>query len=209
MPKLDVINLLIKQKIIFYEHALFLSMNEKIFKKKQKLFAKCVEEVKVTEKGMYYGILKLKIPEYERTKEVYTARSVTKSTLHKIGQLNKKEERFDYLALKPNGTVLIKMVSYPVYKKIDLRALFTMSRRYGTKTIEKKLSKLIAYGTSFQWLLAFKNLWQFAIAAQFSSFREFKNFLGFDFINDKKFYSLILKEDRIDSLFIRLFRACS
>jgi hypothetical protein len=179
-------------------------MKNEIFKKKKKLFAKCVEEVKVTPKGMYYGITKLETPDYENHVEVYTARSVTKTTLHKIGKVHKQKEKFDCLALKPNGTILLKTTYYPVYTKIDLHVLFTMNRRYGRAKIEKKLAHLIAYGTSFEWMLPFKNLWQFAITSEFSSFKDFKNFLGFDFINERDFLFFILKEDKIDSLLIRL-----
>lgn len=179
-------------------------MNKKIVENKKKLFAKCVEEVKITSKGMYYGVVKLETSEYEENKEYYTVHSVTKSTLHKIGQINEKQTKNNYLALKPNGTVLIKLASYPVYKKLDLHTFFLMYRRYRRATLEKKIAKLIAYGTSFEWLLEFKELWLFTIAAEFSSFREFKNFLGFSFLDTKQFLSFISKENRIDSLFIRL-----
>ncbi len=179
-------------------------MEKEKLEKKRKLFEKCVEEVKVTKKGMYYGVIKLEYSEYENSDEVYTARSVTKLTLHKIGQPTKEKAKKDYLALKPNGTVLIKTSTYPIYKKLDLNTFFYMERKYRQENIERDVSNLIVYGTSQEWLLEFRILWQFAIVAEFSSFKLFKNFLGFDFISTKKFISLITIEDRINASIIRL-----
>ncbi len=177
-------------------------MNKNIIDKKRKLFKNCVEEIEITEKGTYQGIIKSRMPKF--TEEVYNARTVTKSTLYKIGKTYIKKRKEDYLALKPNGTVLIKTAHYPIYKKLDLYLLSTMSRVFDGTNIEKKIANVVAYGTSFQWLLSFKNLWYFSIAAEFSSLKEFKNFLGFDFLNSKQFLLVILKEGNIDSLFIQL-----
>lgn len=123
-------------------------------------------KVHISEKGNPYIYLD-DAPVSER---VYSARTVTKATAHKIG------EKYSY----PNGNRSMILLTD------NSRFLYYDNRRW-TSPSKQLTPQFYYFNRKCSWLLTYPSLREFRICEQFSSLREFMRYLGLDFLTESEF----------------------
>lgn len=122
----------------------------------------------------------------ENKRIVYTGRSVTKNTIDKLGTVNEftKSQGGVVFLLKPTGALKCRVGGQ--WRNVSLKLIDNhfVSESY------KDIVSLFFIGRKYEWMKDYKRLWKYRFFQSFNSLKEAKNFLGFDFINNKDFYKL-------------------
>jgi hypothetical protein len=168
-------------------------MLKKIVNKRVEMFKQIFPEYETSKKGnLYY-----KLNPYQSEKQLpYTGFSVTKGTYKKMGQrttYNKGECDAIFLIKPDTGKMLIKrryLRNYKIMTLKDVRDLPVVAPTF-------------FIGRKFEYAKDYPILWKYPLTQNFTSLKELKNFLGFDFINNKQFYSMFQEDEARD--YLKLF----
>lgn len=158
-------------------------MLKKIREKRIQFFKKSFPDYKISDKGNYWVKIGASV---ENKRIIYTGRSVTKNTIDKLGTINEftKSEGGVVFVLKPTGALKCRVGGQ--WRNLSLKLIDNhfVSESY------KGIIDLFFIGRKYEWMKDYRRLWKYRFFQSFNSLKEAKNFLGFDFINNKDFYQL-------------------
>lgn len=159
-------------------------MLKKIVTKRVSLFKKSFPVYETSTKGNLYHRLNPSTVEHQLN---FTGFSATKAQLKKIGTVEKyitKTEDALFLIVPETGKFLIKdktkRYGGAYFKRVTIKDLI----RYPI------LADTFFVGRKFEYLKDYPNLWNFRLCQNFTSLKELKVFMDYEFISDKKFYSI-------------------
>jgi hypothetical protein len=158
-------------------------MKKEIFEKKLKALSEYKEQspeydsgLKTSESGNHYISTT-----FEKECRTYNAFNVTKSGIDKLGTIFEFPSQQNLIMLTKTGKFIVK-------------------EKGQWKNITKNYKDLYYIGRKCEWVLQFEELQKVRVARQFSSLNNFKKWLGYEFISDDEFSSLIYNIDNIELL---------
>lgn len=147
--------------------------------------------VQISKSNNYYvkhTINKVKI----KTKN--TPFNITKNNFENLFKEIKFEKEESIISmLKPTGSLLVKYRKDTKFKQATLKSLNSIY-------IFKELIPIFLIGKKYQWIQDYPEYWNYKLPIQFSSHREFIDFLGYDFLTEEAFKILLNKIQNLSVL---------
>jgi hypothetical protein len=176
-------------------------MLKKLVDKRIELFKTIYPNYKISKKGNYY----IEIGDKKENSRIiqYTGYNVTKGLIDKLGTAKEViTHQYDYvLLMTPRG--VFKILHNKRGKRASFKNFTMKDLTYHAHNLGHPVADIFFVGRKYEYLRDYPNLHRYRIAQNFTSLKELKCFLGFDFINDDEFYNLICIGNNLDQDIIK------
>lgn len=153
-------------------------MKKEILNLKIELFKKTVTNYSVSKKGNHWGYLGDK--SVTPTQYQVQSYNVTKSSIDKMFQMiDYNKDNSTILLMTPKGKLFLKNPAQKVFKAITIN------------TVPQDMIKLFLLGRKGEWICNHGNLIRIKFLHSFKSLNEVKLYLGYQFLSDVEFGSLL------------------
>lgn len=187
-------------------------MNKVLKNKRINTFKTHFPNYKTSKNGNFFIEIGVQL-QFEKT-IYYCGINSTKNQLKKIGDTHKYITKGHPLIIlmSPEGKMMCRTSSSKFFKNFTLKDLLKISRQFASPYYEvttqgsispeefSKIKDVFFIGRKYEYLKDLDYMWPYRCMQNFNSFKEFKNFIGYTFISEKKIQSLFEKHREHDVL---------